>query len=103
MPRPLTARQQALLDEMSRSSHPSQEAQEQLAYELQSSELARRAFAAELVQLRQFRDLARANRRALPPRLQGAVDRLLRARDFEHLVALGEAALLPAGREPGMD
>jgi hypothetical protein len=84
--RPLNEREKALLDEMSRSTDPSKEALEQLAFELESSPIARQAFGAELVQLRQIVALAKSNRRALPPRLRDAIDKLARARSFEQLV-----------------
>lgn len=81
--RPLTDRQKGLLDEMSRSTDPSKEALEQLAFELETSELARQAFGAELVRLRQFAALAKTNKRALPPRLRDAIEKLPHARSFE--------------------
>jgi hypothetical protein len=89
--RPLTDKEKTLLDEMSRSTDPGKEALEQLAFELEQSELARQAFGAELVRLRQIVALARANKRALPPKLREAIDRMPHARTFEQLLAHAEA------------
>jgi hypothetical protein len=102
--RPIKNQQElALLNEMAQSTNPTQEARDRLEYELGSSDLARKAFVADLVALRQFRDLARANKRSLPPRVRDALDRLIRARDYDHLVEICEQHGIADFREPGSD
>jgi hypothetical protein len=92
MKRPYTKEEKALLDEMSRSTDPRQEAQRLLEYELEhGSPITRRAFIAELLRARRYIDLTRAARTRLPVRIREELDRTTKAKNFEHLVALAEA------------
>lgn len=92
MKRPYTKEEKALLDEMSRSTDPRQEAQRLLEYELEhGSPITRRAFIAELLRARRYIDMTRAARTRLPVRIREELDRTTKAKNFEHLVALAEA------------
>lgn len=100
----LKPEQKALLDEMSRSSNPRQEAREQLAYELETSAIARQAFAAEVVRLRAIRDLVAKHKRSLPWRLREALDSIPRPKSFDELCAEADRlGLARPDREPGME
>ncbi len=92
--RPLTEKQKALLDEMSRSTDPREEAIQQLCYELEhGSDITRRAFVAELLRARVLIGTARAHRRRLPPIVQTKLEACEKPKNFEHLVALAEGRL----------
>lgn len=80
----------ALLDELSRSTSPRAEALQQLEYELETSAVARRAFAAELLRLRALRDTAARLKRRVPYPVQQKLALAERARNFAHLVELAE-------------
>lgn len=100
----LKPEQKALLDEMSRSANPRAEALQQLEYELESSAVARQAFGAELLRLRQFRDTVNRNKRSLPWRLREALNSLPRPRSFAELCAIADRLGEPRPeREPGLE
>lgn len=91
MNRPYTAAQKALLDEMSRSTDPSAEALMQLEHELASSDVARKAFGAELVRMRKVLAIARHNKARLPKAVREALEQLPRSKNYDMLVAAAEA------------
>jgi hypothetical protein len=89
--RPLTAEQKKLLDQLSRAADPSKEELEQLMFQLETSEVARKAFGAELVRLRKLATLARANAYYLPKKLKQELEAMPKTKSFDHLVALADA------------
>lgn len=93
--RPLTKEEKAILDTLSRATDPSAEELEQLAFQLESSPIARKAFGAELVRLRKFAAVARANEYYLPKKLKHELEAMPKTKSFDHLVALADAKREP--------
>lgn len=93
MKRELTPDQKAILDMLSRSIDPDQEALSQLMFLLETSEIARKAFAAEMVRNRKFAALCRSRKRDLPNKVNEALEQLAdRSPSFEILCARAERA-----------
>ena len=103
MRRPINEKEKALLDEMSRATDPREEAIQQLLYEIEHGDpITRRAFVAEIVRNRRAVEAVRRHVRRLPPAAQGAVRDAVKAKSFEHLVALAESrGEAPPELEPG--
>jgi hypothetical protein len=79
------------LDQLSRATDPSKEALEQLEFLLETRPLARKAFGAELVRLRRFAALVRANEYYLPKKLKHELEAMPKTKSFDHLVALADS------------
>lgn len=93
----INPKEKVLLDEMSRSGDPREEAIQQLLYELEHGDpITRRAFVAELLRNRRVVDAVRRHVHRLPGAAQSAVRDAVKAKNFEHLVALAAAR----GEEP---
>lgn len=87
----LTPDQKAILDFLSRTADPDQEALEQLMFMLETSPIARKAFGAELVRHRKLAALCRGRKRDLPAKIAEALEDLApKTPSFDILLARAE-------------
>lgn len=94
--KPLTPEEKAILDQLSRATDPSKENLEQLVFQLETSAVAREAFAAEVFRLRGLRDECHSNKSRLPKPVRDELERACpKTKSFDHLVALADAGEAP--------
>ena len=89
---PLTPKEKALLDQLSRATDPTEEERARLDYELETRPLARAAFVAEVTRLRALRDLCHRHKARLPAAVREQLEAACpKTKGFDHLVALADA------------
>jgi hypothetical protein len=99
--RQLKPEEKAILDQLSRATDPTKETMAQLVYQLETSAIAREAFAAEVFRLRALRDECHGNKSRLPKPVREELERACpKTKSFDHLMSLAAAGLAP---EPELD
>jgi hypothetical protein len=87
----LKPEQKALLDHLSRTADLDLEARQQLAYQLETSDVARQAFVAETVRDRKLIALLKKHKDRLPRAVSEALERdFPRVKSFEELCAIAD-------------